>query len=151
MAHQLTAEQMAEFKKAFHVFDKHGDGTITTKELGTVMRSLGHNPTAAELLDTISKVDNDGNGIIEFPDFLSLMAQKMRDTDTEEEFIQAFKVFDRNRDGLISSAELRHVMTSWREILTEEEADKIVREADGDGDGQINFEEFVKMFGEQTH
>jgi len=50
----------AEFKEAFSLFDKDGDGTITTKELGTVMRSLGQNPTEAELQDMINEVDADG-------------------------------------------------------------------------------------------
>ena len=61
MADQLTEEQIAEFKEAFSLFDKDGDGTITTKELGTVMRSLGQNPTEAELQDMINEVDADGN------------------------------------------------------------------------------------------
>merc|ERR1712099_106486 len=60
-ADQLTEEQIAEFKEAFSLFDKDGDGTITTKELGTVMRSLGQNPTEAELQDMINEVDADGN------------------------------------------------------------------------------------------
>ena len=51
---------VAEFKEAFSLFDKDGDGTITTKELGTVMRSLGQNPTEAELQDMINEVDADG-------------------------------------------------------------------------------------------
>merc|ERR1712146_261223 len=59
---QLSDEQIAEFKEAFLLFDKDGDGTITTKELGTVMRSLGQNPTEAELHDMINEVDNDGSG-----------------------------------------------------------------------------------------
>ena len=53
-ADQLTEEQIAEFKEAFSLFDKDGDGTITTKELGTVMRALGQNPTEAELQDMIN-------------------------------------------------------------------------------------------------
>ena len=85
MAEQLTEEQIAEFKEAFSLFDKDGDGTITTKELGTVMRSLGQNPTEAELQDMINEVDADGNGTIDFPEFCTLMARKMKDTDSEEE------------------------------------------------------------------
>ena len=63
-ADQLTEEQIAEFKEAFSLFDKDGDGTITTKELGTVMRSLGQNPTEAELQDMINEVDADGKDFV---------------------------------------------------------------------------------------
>ena len=57
----MNEDETAEFKEAFSLFDKDGDGTITTKELGTVMRSLGQNPTEAELQDMINEVDADGN------------------------------------------------------------------------------------------
>ena len=145
MADQLTEEQIAEFKEAFSLFDKDGDGTITTKELGTVMRSLGQNPTEAELQDMINEVDADGNGTIDFPEFLTMMARKMKDTDSEEEILEAFKVFDKDGNGFISAAELRHIMTNLGEKLTDEEVDEMIREADIDGDGQINYEEFVKV------
>ncbi|KAG5252604.1 calmodulin Z-box Binding Factor [Salix suchowensis] len=131
MADQLTDDQISEFKEAFSLFDKDGDGCITTKELGTVMRSLGQNPTEAELQDMINEVDADGNGTIDFPEFLNLMARKMKDTDSEEELKEAFR--------------LRHVMTNLGEKLTDEEVDEMIREADVDGDGQINYEEFVKV------
>ncbi|VAH26210.1 unnamed protein product [Triticum turgidum subsp. durum] len=152
MADQLTDDQIAEFKEAFSLFDKDGDGCITTKELGTVMRSLGQNPTEAELQDMINEVDADGNGTIDFPEFLNLMARKMKDTDSEEELKEAFRVFDKDQNGFISAAELRHVMTNLGEKLTDEEVDEMIREADVDGDGQINYEEFVKvMMAKHTH
>jgi calmodulin len=69
----------------------------------------------------------------------------MKDTDSQEEIQEAFKVFDKDGNGYISAAELRHVMTSLGEKLTEEEVDEMIREADVDGDGQINYDEFVKM------
>lgn len=145
MADQLSNEQISEFKEAFSLFDKDGDGTITTRELGTVMRSLGQNPTEAELQDMINEVDQDGSGTIDFPEFLTLMARKMQDSDSEEEIKEAFRVFDKDGNGFISAAELRHVMTNLGEKLTDEEVDEMIREADVDGDGQINYEEFVKM------
>ena len=114
MADTLTDEQIAEFKEAFALFDKDGDGTITTKELGTVMRSLGQNPTEAELQDMINEVDADGNGTIDFPEFCTLMARKMKDTDSEEELKEAFRVFDKDGNGFISAAELRHMCAHCR-------------------------------------
>ncbi|KAK3516854.1 hypothetical protein QTP70_027075 [Hemibagrus guttatus] len=145
-ADQLTEEQIAEFKEAFSLFDKDGDGTITTKELGTVMRSLGQNPTEAELQDMINEVDADGNGTIDFPEFLTMMARKMKDTDSEEEIREAFRVFDKDGNGYISAAELRHVMTNLGEKLTDEEVDEMIREADIDGDGQVNYEALFRVY-----
>ena len=67
-----------------------------------------------------------------------MMARKMKDTDSEEEIREAFKVFDRDNNGFISAAELRHVMTSIGEKLTDDEVDEMIREADTDGDGRID-------------
>lgn len=66
------------------------------------------------------------------------MARKMKDTDSEEEIREAFKVFDRDNNGFISAQELRHVMTSIGEKLTDDEVDEMIREADQDGDGRID-------------
>lgn len=103
-----------------------------------MMRSLGQNPSESELQDMINEVDADNNGTIDFPEFLTMMARKMKDTDSEEEIREAFKVFDRDNNGFISAAELRHVMTSIGEKLTDDEVDEMIREADQDGDGRID-------------
>ena len=123
------------------------------------MRSLGQNPSESELQDMINEVDSDNNGTIDFPgtlyitkrlvlsaeltillhiEFLTMMARKMKDTDSEEEIREAFKMFDRDNNGFISAAELRHVMTSIGEKLTDDEVDEMIREADQDGDGRID-------------
>merc|ERR1719421_747705 len=83
--------------------------------------------------------------LIDFPEFLSLMARKQKDQDIDDELIEAFKVFDTDKNGFISAGELREVMTNLGEKLTDEEVFDMVQEADSDKDGQINFEEFEVM------
>ena len=91
---------------------------ITTKELGIVMRSLGQNPSEAQIQDMINEVDADGNGAIEFSEFLNLMERKMKDTDSQEELKETFHLFDKDKNGFISAAELHHVMIKeFRETL----------------------------------
>lgn len=75
------------------------------------------------------------------PQFIGLMARKLRDVDSEEEIKEAFKVFDKDGNGFISAAELRHVMTNLGEKLSDQEVEEMIREADVDGDGQINYRE----------
>lgn len=73
---QPTKEEIAEFKEAFSLFDKDGDGIIDIKHLGLLVRSLNRNPTEQELEEMASEVDPLGKGRVEFPDFLSIMASR---------------------------------------------------------------------------
>lgn len=75
------------------------------------------------------------------------MSQKMQSQDKDEEIIEAFKVFDRDGDGKISKQELYLVMKALGENLTEEEIEEMIREADINGDGEIDFYEFKAMMG----
>ena len=81
-----------------------------------------------------------GSGTIDFSEFLTMMARKMNETDTVEELKEAFKVFDKDGDGSISAAELRHVMMNRGETMSDEEVNDMIREADLDGNGQIDYE-----------
>ncbi|KAF9681713.1 hypothetical protein SADUNF_Sadunf05G0031300 [Salix dunnii] len=145
MVDVLTDEQVADLQEAFCLFDKDGDGCITFEELSTVIKSLDHSATDEELHIMMSEADVDGNGTIEFVEFLNLMERKMRENDADEELKQAFKAFDKDQDGYISPYELRRAMINLGVQLTEEELEGMIREADLDGDGQVNYEEFVKI------
>ena len=88
----------------------------------------------------VSSLRYPGSGTVDFPEFLNMMAKKMENTDSEEEIREAFRVFDRENNGYIKSAELRFVLRNIGEQLTEEEIDELIQEADLDEDGTINYE-----------
>merc|ERR1719373_757279 len=109
------------------------------------MKQLGQTATQAEVKAMVDEIDADASGEIDFPEFLSLMARKLKDTSTEEEIIEAFRVFDKEATGLITKQELRRVLLEYGEKLTEAEADEIEKDAMPDKDGRINYEDLVKM------
>eukprot|EP00092_Neocalanus_flemingeri_P045719 GFUD01051231.1.p1 GENE.GFUD01051231.1~~GFUD01051231.1.p1 ORF type:complete len:146 (+),score=68.28 GFUD01051231.1:51-488(+) len=135
----------AEFKEAFDEFDTDGSGAISSKELLGVMRAMGQNPTEDELLNLVMEVDMDGNGTIEFDEFLDMMKKKASEVDEEAELREAFKIFDRDKDGFISMKELKKVTSMLGTVLTKEEIDEFMAEADVDGNGKLDYDEFVKM------
>lgn len=154
MVEELLDEQVTEIKEAFSLFEKNG--RISTKICGTVMRSLGQNPTEAELQDMINQthtedeVDTEGDegnfdGTINFAEFLTMMVKHIKNSESEEEIIEAFRVFDSDGNGFIYAAELRYVLINLGEKLTDAEVDDIIRRADIKGDGRVSYQAFVKL------
>ncbi|KAM3833684.1 calmodulin, striated muscle-like [Vipera latastei] len=148
MAKRLSEGEIGELREAFALFDQDGDGLITSKEVVAVMRSLGKNPTEAEVRSIIGEIEAH-QGKANFPRLLSVMARRTRHSDTEEEIRAAFRVFDRNGDGYVNTAELRHALTTVGEKLTEEEAEVLIKEMDQKGDGKANYEEFARIMVEK--
>jgi len=144
MVDKLTPEQIEKYKGAFNLFDKDGDGTIKSKEVGTVMRALGLNPTESEVLDLVSEVD-DGNGLIDFPEFLVIMARKSDDNDAETELLESFKNFDKDGSRKISMEVFRNVVMNMGEKINEDELNEFIQAVDLDPYGDIDYEELVKL------
>ena len=141
----LTSEQILEFREAFQAFDKDGNGSITTKELGTVMRSLGQNLSEAEIKEIIDEVDEDKNGTIDFQEFLSLMARKMKLLDKEDELIEAFKKLDLDGTGKISKYQLRYIILSTQNDFNADDIEELFKITDMDDEGNIDLHDFIKI------
>ena len=141
----LTDEQIIEFREAFQAFDKDGNGSITTKELGTVMRSLGQNLSEAEIKEMIDIVDEDKNGTIDFQEFLHLMARKMKIIDKEEELLDAFNILDRDGSGKISKYELRYIIMSTDSKIKGDDIEDIIKTIGTDEEGKIDLQDFIDI------
>merc|ERR1711964_874667 len=142
---ELTEEQKSEIKEAFDLFDTDGSGTIDAKELKVAMRALGFEPKKEEIKKMIADVDTDGSGTIDFNEFLGMMTAKMSERDPMEEIIKAFRLFDDDETGKISFKNLKRVAKELGENMTDEELQEMIDEADRDGDGEINEEEFLRI------
>ncbi|XP_008977827.1 centrin-1 [Callithrix jacchus] len=142
---ELTEDQKQEIREAFDLFDVDGSGTIDVKELKVAMRALGFEPRKEEMKKMISEVDKEGTGKISFNDFLAVMTQKMSEKDTKEEILKAFRLFDDDETGKISFKNLKRVANELGENLTDEELQEMIDEADRDGDGEVNEEEFLRI------
>ncbi|XP_006891943.1 PREDICTED: calmodulin-like protein 5 [Elephantulus edwardii] len=145
MAENLSPEQMEEYKAAFTQFDTDGDGKINLQELGQVMKSLGKEVSEEELKMIMKMVDTDGDGSISFQEFLAALSKARKGSSSEEEMQAAFRVFDVNGDGHITVAELKQAMGNLGVELSDEELDQMIREADTDKDGQVNYQEFARI------
>ena len=113
-------------------------------ELGQVLQALGQTPSQNELLDMINEVDVDGNGFVEFAEFVILMTNKVKEMTKEEEITEAFNVLDKEKDNHISVKELKYFMRKVAHIkLSSEEAEAMIEFADNDEDGLVSFDDFV--------
>ncbi|CAG8528744.1 23854_t:CDS:2 [Cetraspora pellucida] len=118
-------EQKKEYYQAFKLFDNKGNDTIPPEALGDLLRALGQNPSQADVVALTKGVGNN--------------------TATYEEFVEGFQVLDKDRSGYISAGELRYVLTSLGEKLSEGEVDELMKTVEVDKNGNIKYEEFIKQ------
>uniref|UniRef100_A0A8D0B6P0 Calglandulin n=1 Tax=Salvator merianae TaxID=96440 RepID=A0A8D0B6P0_SALMN len=142
---ELSTAQKQQMRDAFDLLDAEGTGTIDVKELKVAIRALGFEPTKEELRRIVSEVDKEGSGKISFDAFYSVMTHKMSEADPKEEILKAFKLFENQETGKISFSNLKQIASEIGENLTDEELQEMIDEADVDGDGEVNEQEFLKI------
>ncbi|XP_045387804.1 calcium-binding protein 5 [Lemur catta] len=141
----LGQDEIEELREAFLEFDKDRDGFISCKDLGNLMRTMGYMPTEMELTELGQQIHMNLGGRVDFDDFVELMTPKLLAETAGmigvQEMRDAFKEFDTNGDGEITLAELQQAMQRLLgEQLTPREISEVVREADVNGDGTVDFE-----------
>ncbi|KAM5318759.1 calcium-binding protein 4-like [Glossophaga mutica] len=147
---KLGPEELDELQAAFEEFDTDRDGYIGYRELGACMRTLGYMPTEMELIEVSQHVKMRMGGHVDFEEFVELMGPKLREETAHmlgvRELRIAFREFDRDRDGRITVAELRQATPALLgEPLGEPELDEMFQDVDLNGDGTVDFDEFVMM------
>jgi len=145
----MSDKQKKEYREAFALFDKDKDGFISSDELATVMRSLGHNPTATEVRELISEgvpgQFTERGGKIDFNMFCGLMSKKMKDVDSETELKDAFRVLDKDGLGYIKTDAMQKICKRLGEDLDETQVYDMICEAISNFDGKIYYDGFVKI------
>ena len=140
----LTDEKLKECKIIFDLIDKDKDTKITPEELGPALRVCGASPSQQELEMAIQS-SGDKSNLINFEKFIDIYEKLINNQDSEEDIINELKKLDKNGSGNITVKDLRSLLANYGDVLTKEEVDDVVQEANADKNGNINIEKFAKI------
>ena len=135
---QFKAEQVAEYRRVFDIFDKSGDGTINGPELFPLMEYLGLPTTFRQFQAFLTTVDSNKDGKISFDEFITIMSKTIK----TESLAKVFRAADKNKDGYLSLDELRNALQQNGESVSDDVVERYMAVGDISGDGRLNYEEF---------
>ncbi|XP_076463651.1 uncharacterized protein LOC143295873 [Babylonia areolata] len=138
----LTAAEIEEYRAAFKVMDKDGNGSISAEELGSILRAKGASVTDQQVTDLIKTYDSNGDGDIDFDEFTKLLAES--DIASAARLAMLFKSLDTDGDGTVSATELQAALANKGTGVTEEQLQTLLTKATANGSGELTFEEFLQ-------
>jgi len=141
----LDEEQVEELREAFNLFDTEHSGNIDARELKAALRALGFEVKKEDVRRMLADVGKDPSQPIDFNDFKDMMNGRMPDKNSRSEIDKVFALFDEDETGKISFRNLKRIAQELGENLTDEELQEMIEEADKDGDGLVNPDEFYRV------
>ena len=145
----MTPELEDKIKKAFNLFDKNGDGTVSHSEVKVVMSELGEPMSDTDIKEMIASVDTSRDGVLSLSEFVKMMSNssgRRTKLDPRAEIREMFVEYDKNGDGVITREELKKMLRMLGDgNLSEDAIEKLISSADCDDNGMIDFEEFVNL------
>ena len=147
MEQTIELDPMEQLKHIFSRFDMDSDGSLTLLELTALLRALGLKPSEDQLHIMRATMDSNGNGTIEFDEFFKAIRPDLNKEvmASQGQLLEVFAIFDRDGNGVITTAELAGAMAKMRSPLTYRELMEMMKEADLNEDGVINFHEFTTI------
>merc|ERR1712169_91755 len=145
----LNEDQIGALRKAFDSFDTDKSGHITVETVSTILRMMGLKVSEKALQEIVDEVDEDGSGELEFEEFCILSAKFLIEDEEslKEELKEAFRIYDKEGNGYITTQVLKEILRELDNRLSEEDIEGIVDEVDEDGSGTLDFDEFMAMMG----
>ncbi|KAG9385804.1 hypothetical protein P3342_007859 [Pyrenophora teres f. teres] len=134
------------YREAFQLFDKRGNGRVDRGALGDLLRACGQNPTLAEIADLERGVGND----FDFETFSKILNRPggFREPFDIEEYIRGFQVFDKDRSGFVGKGQIKYILTNLGEKMSEEEVDELFKSTIDASNNEVDYREFVKTIAE---
>ena len=143
MADKLTTQEENDIRDVFIIYGNQADETISTTMLGPALRALKLNPLEREIIDFNSDFERD-TGVLKKSDFIKIYQRKKKDSDTLDELLAAFRLLDREGNGMIPIPEFRYYLCKMGEMMPEEDVDEVIKQADNEGNGKVNILKFAK-------
>lgn len=141
----MTQRERDLLEESFCLYDTVGDGKIEISFLGEALRGLGLNPTEGDVQKIVKELDSTGSMRVSFEEFLPIyqsIGARGNNKKNKTDFVECFRVFDKEQNGTISAGELQHVMTTLGEAMTPAQIDLITQGLE-DKNGLVNIEDFV--------
>jgi centrin-1 len=141
----LNEDQMDELREAFGLFDSDNKGALDARELKAAIRAMGFDVKKDQVRKMMQDIGREPNQLISQPDFFEIMRDKMHEKGSREEIMKIFQLFDEEHTGRITLRNLKRIALEIGDPATEEELREMIAEADRDGDGALNFDEFYRV------